>query len=104
MKIEITLQQDISVEFHDEEKALEYFVASDWKDTFYDMTDLEDVAEHLASMAKDRMIGEVVPGDQFRTLEIEGFPFFTFQGGELVAECLETGKITISGDRISQSI
>jgi len=104
MKTEISFQQDISVEFHDEEKALEYFIAGDWKDTFFEFNDLDDFAEFLANIAKYKMIGEVVSGDQFRTLTIEGVPFFTFQGGELVADCPETGKITISGDRDSQSI
>ncbi|CAH7194891.1 hypothetical protein [Vibrio alginolyticus] len=43
-----TFEYQIDVEFIDSNKAKLMFIDSDWKDIFYEFSDLEEVSEHLA--------------------------------------------------------
>ena len=43
-----TFEMEIDVQFENPEASEAYFIRGDWKETFYDLDDLEQVAEHLA--------------------------------------------------------
>ncbi|WP_341496395.1 hypothetical protein WAX88_16220 [Photobacterium damselae subsp. damselae] len=49
MKIRSTFEMEIDVDFKDPEKAKAYFIESeDWKNAFYSLEDLKELAAHLA--------------------------------------------------------
>jgi len=39
---------EIDVNFIDEKKSYNHFIKGDWKESFYDFDDLDEIAEHIA--------------------------------------------------------
>lgn len=46
-KFKATLSAEFTVDFEDEKKAESFFLEGDWKESFYEFEDLEELVEHL---------------------------------------------------------
>ncbi|WP_348826496.1 hypothetical protein [Halomonas sp. RT37] len=49
MSFNIDFEMKVRVEFSDEPKSKAFFIDGDWKESFYDLVDLEDLASSIAS-------------------------------------------------------
>ena len=84
-KFNVELTAECNVYFSEPEKAIEYFINGDWRKSFFDFDDLEDLAGFLAKA----IISE--------GYSIEGFSDFRFNTGNKKYESIykEYGIISI---------
>ena len=47
-KIRCSFEMEIDINFQDTDKAKSYYIDGDWKESFYSLADLEEVAEQLS--------------------------------------------------------
>lgn len=82
MKRKVTLETEVVVGYSNPEKAHQYFIEGDWKNTFFDLDDLEDLTEFLALAVFQhpegfRLVQFGVKGNEYRFVkEMEGFATF----------------------------
>jgi hypothetical protein len=93
-KFECTLEAKIEVKFSDESKVEAFFIDGDWKKSFYDLGDMEELASHLV-YAFDQTPEEW--SDRGCSSKfIEGFgAFYEVSRGTWIITSKETGDIII---------
>jgi len=72
---------EIDVAFEDEEKAHAFFIDSDWKESFWDLGDLEGVSEHL-SYAFHQYSEEWDTDEKAWGKNLEGFGYFIYRNSD----------------------
>lgn len=85
-----TLQVEVDVNFHDEEKAKEFFIDGDWKKYFFEFLDLRDAAEHL-SFVFQKTDSAWSEEKQTRYKNIKGFGNYYFNTDDRTWEFLYDG-------------
>ena len=93
MKIKVGFEMNARVEFKDPEKAKEYFIDGRWKDVFYKLDDLNELAKNLAY---DIYQSEAVWRDGIAKF-VEGFGHF-LKGesrGEWIIKDPDHGEIVV---------
>lgn len=106
----LAIQTEMSVVFHHPEKTESYFIDGDWKNYFYSLDDLDELAETIALGARCSGVNlhkDSETSNYEWVIDIEGFPLFYKKYGErnhYVAENIkdgdeETGVIEIIWDQ-----
>lgn len=104
MKFTATLEQEIKVVFTEPEKAKAFFIDGDWRESFFEFSHLEQLAEFLMLNTSDKL--RVMDhwredGELHFGANIEGFPYFyktADQQGLATKENPIIGQIIITGD------
>ncbi len=74
MTFEVDLKATVKVQFSDEAKVKEFFIEGDWKECFFEFSDLTEIAEHLAFVVQ-----------KFGSFNIEGFGDFVRESNYYVS-------------------
>ncbi|MBL0523181.1 hypothetical protein JD523_20195 [Aeromonas enteropelogenes] len=97
-KFEVELIAQISVEFADPDKSHAYFVDGDWKETFWDVDDLDDLARDIGHNFMNATAGGMT-----RKVYLEGFGDLISNGNGQWISCQEAteeyGQITVQVTR-----
>lgn len=99
-KMRVELKAEIDVVFSEPEKAVAVFIDGDWKDAFWPIDDIEDLATNIARAfhhERDQFKYDDKINKGWNIRYPEGFGTFVQQGDDTyVMEDESTGKIIVS--------